>query len=415
MRPFRLRYAASALAILAVGAGIKHFVFPSRPPPKYIVATAKLGSIEQTVLASGILVPSQLVSVGAQVSGQITALNVELGDKVRKGELIATIDPVPLQNALRNAEAALAQDRAQLAADRVTLGLDEVTLKRQAGVLEVQAISQADYDVAKAAVDKDRANIAALEAQITQAAIAVDTARVNLGYTKISSPIDGEIIATLVKQGQTVNSVYSTPTIVKVAKLDTMTVKAQISEADVIKVDPGQKVYFTIMGDPGHRYYAKLRAIEPATEAFANETSASSASSNNDSSNPAVYYNALFDVDNPGHKLRASMTVQVNVVLAEADHAVMLPSNALLPADAPAADPPGKDQPGADTPAGAEAPISNAWAQVNVVDAAGATHQRRVRVGINNSIDAQILQGLAAGERVAIGAAPPPDAAAAKP
>jgi macrolide-specific efflux system membrane fusion protein len=400
------RYAAGLIVVLGLVAGIKHLAFPSSARPRYLTATVKRGDIEQTVLASGILTPSELVSVGAQVSGQVKALNVQLGERLTRGQLIALIDPVPQENTLRNAEALLAQEQAQLVAERVALRQDELSLKRQTEMLAVQGISQADYDAAQAAVDTARANIAALEAQITQAGIAVDTARVNLGYTKISSPIDGEVIAVLVKQGQTVNSVYSTPTIVKVAKLDTMTVKAQISEADVIKVAPGQKVYFTILGDSSHRYYARLRAIEPATEAFASDTSPTgtgTSSSASTSSNPAVYYNALFDVDNPDHRLRASMTVQVNVVLAEVRQALLVPSSA-LGAEGDAA---------AGAEAAADTPADSAQATLRVLDAAGEAQPRRVRVGINNNINAQILEGLSAGEKVVISSAATPDSATA--
>jgi len=405
------RYSLILVAVLGLAVGIKHFVLPSGAKPRYLTAVAKQGDIEQTVLASGTLAPIELVSVGAQVSGQVKSLNVQLGDRLAKGRLIATIDPVPQENTLRTAEATLAQDRAQLVAQQVALRQDQLTLKRQAEMLAAQGISQADYDTAQAAVDTARANIDALQAQITQAAIAVDTAKVNLGYTKISSPIDGDVIAVLVKAGQTVNSVYSTPTIVKVANLDTMTVKAQISEADVIKVEPGQKVYFTILGDSVHRYYASLRAIEPTTETFASDTgtgtgTGTSATSGN-SSNPAVYYNALFEVANPDHRLRTSMTVQVYVVLAETKQAVMVPSEALGPDEQAPAE-------STNTTAAEDqdaAAINNTWATLQVVDPSGQAKKRRVRVGINNDVNAQIVEGIAVGERVVIGSAP--DAAAA--
>ena len=402
------RYSLILVAALGLAVGVKHFAFPSNAKPRYLTATAKQGDIEQTVLASGTLAPVGLVSVGAQVSGQVKSLDVHLGDRLAKGRLIATIDPVPAENTLRNAEAALAQDRAQLVAEEVALRQDELTLKRQAEMLSSQGISQADYDAAQAATDTARANIDALQAQITQAAIAVDTAKVNLGYTKISSPIDGDVIAVLVKEGQTVNSVYSTPTIVKIANLDTMTVKAQISEADVIKVEPGQKVYFTILGDAVHRYYASLRAIEPTTELFANDTGAPSSSNSSNSSNPAVYYNALFEIANPDHKLRTSMTVQVYVVLAEARQVVIVPANALGPdGEAPA---------GSAEAAAAQdrdISISDAWATLQVVDALGQAKKRRVRVGINNEVNAQIVEGIAVGERVVIGSASDAPAAGA--
>ena len=396
-----LRYGAAAIVVLGLAFGIKRLAFSSAPPPQYITATAALGDIEQTVLASGTLVPYELVNVGAQVSGQVKTLHVQLGDKVVKGQPIATIDSLPQENALRNAEATVAQYRAQLAAQKATLKQNELALKRQAAILAAKLGPQEDYDAAEAAADAARANATALEAQITSANVAVDTARVNLAYTKIISPIDGDVIAVLVKQGQTVNAVQMVPTIVKVARLDTMTVKAQISEADVIRLGAGQKVYFTILGDSAQRYYTTLRAIEPAPESFASDTPTSNSSN---SSTAAVYYNALFDIANPERQLRTSMTVQVNVVVAEAKQAVTVSANVLdFSGDTPGT---------AGNPAAAAgSSAAGTWARVRVVDAAGQAQPRRVRVGVNNGIDAQILQGLSPGERVVVSDAA--DAAAA--
>ncbi|WP_265717253.1 HlyD family efflux transporter periplasmic adaptor subunit, partial [Providencia rustigianii] len=158
-------------------------------------------------------------------------------------------------------------------------------------------------------------------AQAVQARIAVDTARVNLGYTRIVAPMAGTIVAIPVEQGQTVNAVQSTPTIVKVARLDTMTVEAQISEADVIRVSTGLPIYFTILGAPEHRYEARLRAIEPAPDSINDDTSSSTTT--------AVYYNGLFEVSNPEGALRIGMTAQVHLVLATERNALVIPAIAL--------------------------------------------------------------------------------------
>lgn len=232
---------------------------------------------------------------------------------------------------------------------------------------------QADFDSAKATLDATRADINALDAQIVQAQIAVNTAQVNLGYTQITSPIDGTIVAIPVEEGQTVNAVQSAPTIVKVAHLDTMTIEAQISEADVVKVKTGMPVYFTILGEPGKQYRATLRAVEPAPDAINTDTTASSSSSSSSaSSSSAIYYNGLFDVANPDGTLRISMTAQVYIVLDKAESAVVIPATALN------------------------------GDSVQVVDAGGNITQRPVKVGINNHVDAQIISGLQVGEKVIV-------------
>jgi membrane fusion protein, macrolide-specific efflux system len=145
------------------------------------------------------------------------------------------------------------------------------------------------------------------------------------------SPIDGMVVAIVTKQGQTVNSIQSAPTIIKVAQIDNMTVKAQISKADVTRVRIGMQVYFTILGEPDNRYDATLRAVEPAPDTIQKDEATASLTSTSGSTSAAVYYNGLFDVGNPEDKLRISMTAKVSLVLvlAQVKDAVLIPSSAL--------------------------------------------------------------------------------------
>jgi macrolide-specific efflux system membrane fusion protein len=249
-------------------------------------------------------------------------------------------------------------------------------------MLASEATSQADFEAAEATQESTRAQIKALDAQIVQSQTSLDTAKANLGYTKILAPMDGTVVAVVAKEGQTVNAVQSSPTIVKLAKLDTMTVSAEISEADVIRVKPGQPVYFTILGNPNKRYYGKLRTIEPAPESIEKETTgAASTSSTSSTTSEAIYYNALFEVPNPTGELRISMTAQVYVVLSEARQALTIPASAL----------------GAALPDGGRV--------VQVVNEQGRPEPRPIRIGINNNVSAQVLEGLQVGERVVVGEA----------
>ncbi len=272
-----------------------------RPAPKPILATSPVvvSDIENTVVATGSLEASEMVSVGAQVSGQVQSLKVKLGDRVKQGDLIAEIDPTTQLNTLRNNEAALASTRAQRAVQLANLRQAELAFERQKTMLDQEATSRAEYEQAEATLATTKAQIQALDAQIEQGQTQIDTARANLNYTKIIAPLDGTVVAVVAKEGQTVNAVQTAPTIVKIAKLDTITVTAQISEADVIKVRAGQTVYFTILGNPDKRYYGKLRTIEPAPESIESETSSSSSSSSSSTSTQAIYYNGLFEVPNP--------------------------------------------------------------------------------------------------------------------
>lgn len=273
-RPLRLVVILLVLVAIAVLAW-RHFN-PVQVPPQYVTAPVTRGDLEDAVLATGTLQAFRQVSVGAQVSGQVKTLAVKLGDPVKKGDLIAEIDSLTQQNALRNAEAALRNVQAQLAAQQATLAQAQLNFRRQQQLLAGEAGSQLDFESAQATYETAKANVAALQAQIAQAGLTADTAKVNLGYTRILAPIDGMVVAIVTQQGQTVNANQTTPTIVKVAQLDTMTIKAQISEADVVKVKAGQKVYFTILGEPDTRYDATLRTVEPAPDSILTDTTSSS-------------------------------------------------------------------------------------------------------------------------------------------
>ncbi|HHL2559195.1 TPA: efflux RND transporter periplasmic adaptor subunit [Yersinia enterocolitica] len=366
--------------VLLIAGGVLLFRLISPPDkPGFITAPAEIRTLEQTVLADGTIKAQKQVTVGAQVSGQIKALHVTLGQQVEKGQLVAEIDDLTQQNALKDAEEALKNVLAQRAAKLATQKNNQLTYQRQQQILAKGLGVRADFDSAKATLETTQAEIDALDAQIAQAEIAVSTAKLNLGYTKITSPINGTVVAIPVEEGQTVNAVQSAPTIIKVAQLDTMTVEAQISEADVVKVKAGMPVYFTILGEPEKRFSATLRAIEPAPDSINDETTTSTSSSSSSSSSStttAIYYNGLFDVANPDGALRISMTAQVYIVLSKAEDAIVIPATALE-----------NDQ---------------GHYRVQVVDDKGKVSTREVTVGLNNNVDAQILSGLQAGEQVIV-------------
>lgn len=337
----------------------------SSPASDYITATAKTRDLEQLIMADGTLKARKQVSVGAQVSGQIKKLHVILGQEVKQGELLVEIDDLPQQNALKDAQAQRDNIQAQLDAKEATLRNARLVYLRQQNIVARGLGSTADHDSAKATLDETLADIRALAAQRVQAGIAVDTARVNLGYTRILAPLSGTVVALPVEEGQTLNASQSTPTLLKIAQLDTMTVEARISEADVIKARVGMPVYFTILGNSQRRFEGSLRAIEPAPDTINDEETSSSDSS-------AIYYHGLFDVPNQDGELRISMTAQVYLVAARLKQALVIPAIALQ------------------------------GDRVRVVDDAGKTSLRRVSVGLNNKVDAQILDGLSAGEPVIV-------------
>lgn len=383
MRRRALAVLIAVAAIAAFGAVAWAVHKPTSTPP--LTAVAHVERIEDTVLASGTIAPVKLVSVGSQASGRILALHAALGDEVRKGQLIAEIDPSTERNALATAEAWLAQIEAQRDSRMVALRQAELAFRRAQITYPAEASSQADFETAEATYRGVKADVAALEAQIRGAVITVDTARVGLGFTKVTAPIDGTVVAIVAPEGQTVNAVQAAPIIVKLADLSTMTVRAQISEADVTRVHAGEHVYFTTLGNPDHRYDATLRAVEPAPESLAAETPAGGGgAAGSGSQSAAVYYNGLFDVPNADRVLRPSMTAEVHIVLKEAANALIIPSGAI------------------------GAALPNGRHTVKTLDAKGNQEEREVQIGIDNHVDAQVLSGLAPGQRVILGQGSPP-------
>ncbi len=377
----------AVLGVLALaGWGVYAKFIKKAPAPEVITAEVERTNLEDTVLASGTIKSERDVNVGAQVSGQIKRLHVALGDQVKQGQLLAEIDSTTQNNTLRNAEAQVALLQAQLQAKEALYRQAEITFKRQQGLFKLDAASKAELDGAEATLATTRADINALQAQIRQANISVDTARVNLGYTRILAPIDGVVTGVIAEEGRTVNAVQSAPTIIKLSRLDSVLIKAQISEADVVRVQPGLPVYFTILGEPQKRYEAKLRTIEPSPESEQVDTSTKTTTSTSSSTTSAVYYNGLFEVPNPDGKLRVAMTAQVFIVLAKADEVLAIPASAL-----------GKRNRKDDTYAVRVLEGEPGGAQ-RVVD-------RQVKVGLNNRVQAQVLSGLKEGERVVVGEA----------
>jgi len=366
-------------ALLLGGVIVQSVYFPIHKPPPPLTVPVERGDMEVTVVANGTLQPQDLVSVGAQVTGQITALNVALGDRVTHGQLIAEIDSGPFDYALRGAQATLDNLIAQKHGQEAALVLARQTFGREKELIGLDSTSRADFDTAQATMDETAANIASLEAQIAGARINLSTAALNLSYTRISAPIDGTVVAVVTRQGQTVTSGFSTPTIVLIANLDTMIVKARISEADVARVAPGQKVYFTTLGDIDKKHWGTLHTIDPAPESFIDSATGKAANT----TNPSIYYNGRFEVANSDGKLRPDMTVEVNVVLAEAANVLTVPSVALGPKA-----PSGKDT-------------------VKILDADGKEQTREITLGINNNVKAQVLDGLKEGDKVVAGTVPP--------
>lgn len=403
------------LIIILLGFTAWYFLKPKSDQPQYITEAVTRGDLERNVLATGTLDATKLVSVGSQASGQVKKMYVQLGDQVKKGQLIAQIDSETQQNTFKNTAASIRNLQAQRLQQQANLEEKQLEYNRQKEMLAQDATSKATYETAQASYKTAIAQVKAIDAQIEQAELTQDTAKTSLGYTRIIAPMDGTIVAIVTEEGQTVNANQSTPTIVKLAQLQNMTIKAQVSEADIMKVEKGQAVYFTTLGDNTKRY-ATLRQIEPAPDSITTDSTTTTSTT----SSTAIYYNALFDVPNEDGKLRIDMTAQVYVVLDSAKNAILVPSAAL------------NQQPSKESPTHThknnnahmltlnndqKSLIQQGKASLNMVrvlDADGTAHQQQVLVGMNNRVNAQVFAGLKEGDQVIIADSSDTSAASAK-
>lgn len=298
---------------------------------EFITKKAKKGSFSKKVDATGEIFATELIDVGAQVSGQIKKLYVKLGDQVKKGDMIASIDSSTQQNSIDNKEAQLAIYKAQLESAKVALNIAKTQFDRENALFAKNATSKQEFESAKNTFSANSAKIKELEAQIKQTNIELSTARINLGYTKITAPRDGTVVSVQVEEGQTVNANQTTPTIVNIADLSHVKMKMQIAEGDITKIKVGTPVEYSILSEPTKKFQTTVSSIDPGLTtlsdgSYGSSSSSKSSYSSSSSSSSAVYYYAQSIVDNKDGILRIGMTTQNELLIANVEDAIIVPS-----------------------------------------------------------------------------------------
>lgn len=372
MTGFRIGVLAAGLGLATVG--VVSILSTGAAQETALTEQVKLGSVEETVLANGVLEPAQLINVGAQVSGQLKVLHVTSGQTVKAGDIIAEIDSVPQANALRIAQAGLSNVKAQRRAKIVQFKQAEKAYQRLRLLSGQKASTLADVETSEATYKSLEADIEALDARIDQASVEVENAEASLGYTKVRAPISGTVVSIVAKAGQTLNSVQAVPTIVVLAQLDMMRVKLQISETDIDRVRQGQSVRFTVMGRPDAPISAGLEEIEPAPATIANTM----ASTTGQTTSQAVYYVGSFTTPNPDGRLRPMMTVSATIVVGHAENVPLVAWSVLTRRD------------------------KAGLYRVTVQSASGERVERTVRIALTDRIHAQVLEGISVGDRVIV-------------
>ena len=361
------------VAALVILAGLGWYGYQKMQPKNeatFITEEVKRGKIAQTVSATGEISATNLVDVGAQVSGQINKMHVKIGDVVKEGELIAEIDDDTQVNEVNTRKAQLQTYQAQLESAQVALKIAQRKYSRYKSLASADAVSKEEFEATEDSLATNRAKIKELQSSIRQTQIAINTAEKDLGYTRITAPSAGTVVSLVVEQGQTINSSQTSPTVVQIADLTSMTNKMQIAEGDATKVKAGQTVNFTILSEPDTPISAKLDSIDPGLTTM----SQGSYSKSTDTTSNAIYYYARATVPNPDGKLAIGMTTQNTVEIASADNVLMVPTVAIKTKD-------GKKF-------------------VRVLEANNQAVDREIQTGLKDSMNTEVKSGLNEGEKV---------------
>ena len=361
------------VAALVILAGLGWYGYQKMQPKNeatFITEEVKRGKIAQTVSATGEISATNLVDVGAQVSGQIKKMHVKIGDVVKEGDLIAEIDNVTQVNEVNTRKAQLQTYQAQLESAQVALKIAQRKYSRYKSLASADAVSKEEFEATEDSLATNRAKIKELQSSIRQTQIAINTAEKDLGYTRITAPSAGTVVSLVVEQGQTINASQTSPTVVQIADLTSMTNKMQIAEGDATKVKAGQTVNFTILSEPDTPISAKLDSIDPGLTTM----SQGSYSRSTDTTSNAIYYYARATVPNPEGKLAIGMTTQNTVEIASADNVLMVPTVAIKTKD-------GKKF-------------------VRVLGANNQASDREIQTGLKDSMNTEVKSGLNEGEKV---------------
>lgn len=398
------RWLKRGLALLVVAALVAVALVwraTHRPPPpvRFIAETPQRGNIAETVMATGTVNPLLQVNVGAQVSGRVTRVHVDFNSVVKKGDVLAEIDPSVYGAQVSQQEANRSAQVAQVASAEANEAAARLAFERAQRLFAENLASKADldatrgkYEVARAATQSARAGLASVEAQLR-------ASRANVGWTKIYSPVDGVVITRSVDPGQTVAASFQTPIIFVIAQdLDTMQVLAAIDEADVGKVKDGMSAEAVVDAFPGEIFRGQVKQLRYNPKEVQG----------------VVTYAAVLDIKNPDHKLRPGMTATVTIKTREAKNVRHLPNAALrfkpLPEkkDDKADDgqPPGAKKPGARAERPKPPPgRGKARVYVLVDDTAGQerVEERVVAIGISDGLVTELKDGaLDKGEKVVV-------------
>ena len=314
MKPAAWIVVGALLLAGMVTGGYVYWNGDQNPPVRYKIAKIGRGTVTQAVTATGTINPVITVQVGSQVSGIIKRLFADFNSVVKADQVVAQIDPAPFQTAVTQMEANLQNALGNLARARADLSLQKLNFDRAKVLFEQQLNAQQDVDNARTAHETSKANLQIAEAQVKQAQAQLDTAKVNLAYTTIHSPVDGIVISRNVDVGQTVAASFQAPVLFTIAKdLTKMQVDTNVSESDIGGLTEGKSATFVVDAYPNQVFKGKVTQVRNAPINVQN----------------VVTYNVVIGVDNSDLRLRPGMTANVSIIVASHENVLRIPSQAL--------------------------------------------------------------------------------------
>ena len=310
--------------LAAAAAGLYFKYFKKEDTITYITQPVRRQNVEKVVNATGEVKAVDLVTVGAQVSGKIEKLYVSIGQTVKMGDMIAEIDSTTQQNDVDIAKAKMSSYQAQLKAAKTSLKIAKKQYQRMQSLKKQNAASTEDLENAEDGYESAMSKVAEIEASLKETEISLSTAETNLGYTKITAPLDGTIVSVPVKVGQTINAAMDTPTIVQIADLNQMEIYIEISEGDISNIKPGVKVTYSVLADMNKVYETTLKSIDPALTLLTDDQYTEVVDSSE-----AIYFYGRLVVPNADGKLRIGMTTQNVIYVESAEDVLTVPAMAL--------------------------------------------------------------------------------------
>ena len=302
------------LGSVVIGIGFGSYSCSQENKITYITAPLTKGNIIQKITASGVINPISTVNIGTQVSGTISEIFVDYNSLVKKGQLLAQIDPALFEATVAQRQAALDIAKAQVEVSKNDIVYYKKHLDRIKKLNSSRYSADKELESAQRDYDNSIVQLNLQEAQVKQAEAALNSAEIDLHYTKIVSPVDGIVVSKIVEVGQTVAASFQTPTLFNVAEdLTKMQIEASIVEADIARVKEGQKVEFSVDGYPDEIFIGKVTQVRNEAITTSN----------------VVTYEVIIEIDNSEQKLKPGMTANVEIITAEKENVLLVPNKAL--------------------------------------------------------------------------------------